>query len=121
MEIKSLEIRDRATFIPALAIRFGARDERDRFLLARAGFGNMPIGEPPPPELTYIVLIRLTDMEANYDVHRWRKGSARTMPIAHEYLTVNWDAVENGQVLDVECILGETQRSKLSEAVTHGR
>lgn len=36
MEVKTLEIRDRTTFIPALAIRLGPRDERDRWLCERA-------------------------------------------------------------------------------------
>lgn len=39
MESKIIEIRDSGTFIPALAVRLGSSDERERYLLARSGFG----------------------------------------------------------------------------------
>ena len=40
MTCKTIEIRDRGTFVPALAVRLDPADERDRWLLSRAGFGT---------------------------------------------------------------------------------
>ena len=37
MNVKLLEIRDRATFIPAIAIQLGSRSEEERWLLSRSG------------------------------------------------------------------------------------
>jgi hypothetical protein len=39
------------------------------------------------------------------------------MYTAHKYLQENWDSVQNGQVLDVEYILGETDSPKISERI----
>jgi len=39
MQTKLLEIRDRATFIPVLAIQCLPGNEEERYLLSRAGYG----------------------------------------------------------------------------------
>ena len=46
MTSKIIEIRDDGTFIPALAIRLGSPNERERHLLARSGFGRTFDEEP---------------------------------------------------------------------------
>lgn len=43
MTVKLIEIRDRGTFIAAMAIKLFARDEAERFLLGRAGYAKEQI------------------------------------------------------------------------------
>ncbi len=40
METKLFEVRDRATLIAVIAIRLGARNESERYLLSRCGYGK---------------------------------------------------------------------------------
>jgi hypothetical protein len=47
MTTKAFEIRDRATFIPAIAVRLDPADERERYLIARCGFGVTPSAQAP--------------------------------------------------------------------------
>ena len=101
MESKLIEIRDRWTFIPALAIRVSGDDG---YLLRRAGFTS-PL----------VILIHLESMECNYDPWNWR--SPRTMPRAQRYIETCWDTVKSGDVIDVEFLLGETQVPKISEEI----
>lgn len=113
MEVKTFEIRDRGTFIPALAIQLMPTDERDRWLLARAGFGGTPQAQEE-----YVILVKLVDITANYDSYGW--GPARTMGVAHRYILENWVNLENGQVVCVETILGERTTPKETEQLTRG-
>ena len=108
MTVKSIEIRDRGTFVPALAIRLDPSDERDRFLLARAGFGTTP-----EAQRAYVLLINLVK-DAPYDAHA--HGQARTLTVAHLHLIDNFDRVDNGAVIDVEYLLCERDAPKVSEA-----
>jgi hypothetical protein len=103
VEIKTLEIRDRATFIPAVAIKIECNNESERYLWSRAGF-NTSAG-------SLIFLGRIGD-DLKFFPPMWRN---RTMATAHEYLQKSWDTVESGQVIDVEYILGETEKPKESE------
>lgn len=102
MIIKAIEIRDRNTFVPAIAIRMVAANEAQRYLMARVGFQ----GEG-------VVLMRLNDQGASSDPYAW--DNARTMPTAHEWLLAHFDEVSDGEVVDVEFILGETTTRKVSE------
>lgn len=104
MEIKTLEIRDRATFIAVMAILLEGRIESEKYLLGRAGY--------PSYSCPYLLLTRLSNLETNYSYGRWEN---RTMRIAHKFVQDNWDTIENGQVIDVEYILGETNKPKESE------
>jgi hypothetical protein len=101
MEQKWIEIRDRGTFIPALALRFTGDAH---WLARRAGFGE---------HTPYVVLINLVKMEAQYDAFAWTY--ARTMRCAHAWLNEHWDEQADGGVLDVEFILGERGTPKASE------
>ena len=102
-EMKTFEIRDRATMIPALAIRVAGGPE-DR-LLWHAGFG---------PDRPLVILVFLTEMECQYDPYSW-SGGARTMTVAHQYMQEHWGALSDGAVIDVEYLLGETSVLKTSE------
>jgi hypothetical protein len=104
--IKTIEIRDRHTFIPAMAIQF---DGTDGYLFRRAGFAV---------EHPYVMLTRLNDCESQYDPFQWT--TARTMRNAHIYIREHFDALHDGDVVDVEFILGETNSPKISERLTVG-
>lgn len=101
IEIKRLEIRDRATMIPALALRLTG-GPMDR-LLWKAGYGEHPL----------VMLIKLSDGQTSmYDPYSWND---RTMRTAHLYMQDNWYDHVDGGVVDVEFILHETTEQKRSE------
>lgn len=102
MTTKLFEIRDRGTFISALAIQVSAADG---WLMQRAGFGEVPM----------VYLIMLATAKCSYDPYSWTGG--RTMPIAHHYIAEHWDDLVSGAVVDVEFIQGERPEPELSEAV----
>lgn len=51
------------------------------------------------------------------DPYGWER-SARTFPVAHDYIIKNWEKLRDGDVVDVEFILGETKVPKASERLT---
>lgn len=103
MEIKFIEVRDRATTIPALAISISKADGR---LAWRAGFG----------EFRCIYFLNLAKAEAQYDPWSWNQERlGRTMHVAHLYVTENFEHLKSGQVVDVEYILNETDAPKEPE------
>ena len=106
MEQKFVEIRDKGTFVPALAIRLSGDDH---YLARRAGFGSPPGG----PEERLVILVLLSTMKCEYDPYAW---GGRTYPVAHNWLQEHFDEHENGGVVDVEFILGESEAPKRSEA-----
>jgi len=95
MTIKLFEIRDRATCIPVMCIEVTGSDG---WLLRRAGFGT---------DLPCYILINLTKMECQYDPYSW-ETSARTMPVAHEWIRQNWAQLDSGDVVDVEYATNES-------------
>lgn len=108
MNIKALEIRDAATFIPVVAIQMRAHNDEERYLLRRSGYSH---------DSSCILLCRMeasgVDRNATYDPYSW--GGARTMTVAHKYIEDNWENLWPGDVIDVEFILKETQQPKVSE------
>ena len=105
MTTKLLEIRDRATLVPALAIQVSGEDG---YLMRRAGFGH-----------PMVYLIMLATEKCRYDPFSW--DNRRTMGNAHHYIQEHFDELHDGDVVDVEYILGETKAPKVSESVTVGR
>jgi hypothetical protein len=95
MEIKLIEVRDRATCMPVLAIKLQPEDSRQEWLLARAGFGSDP----------YVVYIPL--VSAPWDPF---EHGDRTRVTSHRHLVENWDSIVDGAVVDVSHILGETSQ-----------
>jgi hypothetical protein len=114
MLAKLLEIRDAATFIPVLAIQFGSENEAERYLAARAGYG-CTIDD----QKLYVFLCKIDGDGAGgtYDPQGW-PGGARTMLIAHRFIVAHFDELEPGAVVDVEHILGETEKPKQSERLS---
>src|SRR3990167_2536648 len=99
MNVKFFEIRDRGTFIPALAITISGASS---WLARRAGFGD-PL----------IILIHLEGMRFQDDPYAW---GDRTMRTAHPYIAAQWNTLPSGRLVDVEFILRETDAPKMSEA-----
>lgn len=112
MICKTFEVRDRKTFIPVMAVQLGTDVEVDRYLMARSGFGM-----DTETQSRYVILIKLVDFEANYDVYRWRN---RRFSMAHQYIIGSFNDLNSGSVVDVEFILGETSEPKKSERITVG-
>ena len=128
MNSKIIEIRDAGTFIPALAIRLGSPNERERYLLARSGFGRCM-----EDQSEYIVLCKINGgepCEAHIDPFAWGQNP-RTMFVAHMWLLnrqgelnpsmekhYGFDSLAQGSLVDVEHILGIRATPKVSEQVT---
>lgn len=104
METRTVEIRDRHTFIPAVAVKLASTNAAQRYLLGRCGYA---IGRP------YVLLAKLADGEGRSDPYDW--VGSRTMQAAHLWILEHFDEIEDGAVVDVEHILGETPAPKRSE------
>ena len=109
MTFKTLEIRDEGTHIAILAMRMQAENVTQAYYIHhRAGH---------PVEGRSIVVMRLDDMRATNDPYEWKSlvGSERTMPTAHDHIIDHFDELSDGDVVDVQFILGETTEKKISE------
>jgi hypothetical protein len=110
LDSKVLEVRDSMTFIPVLAVNIQPRNEAQRWLMRRVGYSCD--GRPN------VILTRLSgDGQATNDPYAWM-GGARTFPVAHNWIIDHWEELVDGDVVDVEHILGETAEKKVSERLT---
>lgn len=107
MLTRTLEIRDRGTFIPVLAIKILCENVHERFLFARAGYGINP------NKWHGIILIKLATAECANDIYEWT--CSRTMREGHKYIQAHFSELNDGDVIDIEYILGETKEKKVSE------
>lgn len=127
MKIKLIEVRDEGTLIPMLCIDMNPgepyphtgsisedefRASRDAYssrmrLLRRSGY---PCDGKPNIAITH--LSADGDRFSN-DPYYW---GGRTRPVAHDYIIKNWATLKDGDVVDVQFILGETKAPKVSEA-----
>lgn len=100
--IKMVEIRDRATCIPAFAIKMLPDSQDQAFLMKQTGYG---FSHP---------CVMLVSIEAPWHSARssdeWRDKS-RTMFTAHKYIEDNFDELKGCQVVDIEFILGEVSEA----------
>jgi hypothetical protein len=112
MEAKTIEIRDRMTFIPALAVSLKPGNLDDLYLLVRGGYDVAP-----GSKVNYVVLWRLEGGGPMYWSPDDWGDQPRTMKAAHEHIWLHWNEVESGDVVDVEFILGETDEPKVSESL----
>lgn len=112
MQAKAIEIRDEGTFIPVLCVDMNPRNGPDktplqRYLLRRVGY--------PCDGRPNILMTRLSgDGQATNDCYGWGEGS-RTFPVAHKWIIEHWTEIKDGDVVDVQFILGETTTKKRSE------
>lgn len=111
MKTKVLEVRDSGTFMPALAISFDTEQPdlvpQARYLLRRAGWGHSP---------NAVGLLFLEIGEFQDDRFKWGE-SRRTYFNAHRYIAQNFHLLHDGDVVDVQFILGETATPKASESM----
>lgn len=105
MEIKFFEVRDSATCIPVMCTKLEGDNQAQRAILRRAGF---LIAIP------CILYVHLQSSRSNWDIYAW---SDRTNHTAHNFIKVYWDSLTDGEVIDVEYILGETKVKKTSEII----
>lgn len=103
IEAKLFEIRDHATFIPALATPIASFDG-DKWLIMRGGWFN---------STEDIILTHLQTCKSCAYPYEW--GDTRTMKEAHTYICRNWNKLVSGQMIDVRVILGETSVPVASE------
>ena len=111
MNTKLLEIRDKGTCILALGIQMMSKrpDGLEHwFLHYRSGY---------PEDGSIIMLMCLSDGKATADLYEWASlgMGSRTMPNAHDYIARHFDELSEGDVVDVQVILGETTVPKKSE------
>lgn len=115
MQVKMFEVRDEATFIPVVAVRMvpdpvmdpPTKCEAQRYLLRRVGY---PMDEPQ------VVLFRANGNGHAYsDPYDWPN---RTMQVAHLHILEYFDWLKDGDVVDVEFILGISSAPKVSERVS---
>ena len=107
MKIKLLEIRDRGTFIPALAVDMNDPGPGQKYLLRRCDY--------PLDGQSNIMLTNLNGngSKATNDPYFW---GDRTWATAHNFIIDNWNSLYDGAVIDVEYILGEIDIIKRSES-----
>lgn len=108
MQVKAFELRDRATFVPAVAILLAPSNEAEHYLLRRSGFPCDSPGQRP-----MILLGGLEGGPFHYDKYDWHGNGTRLT--AHEYIEQHWDELESGQVICTEFIRGERTEPKESE------
>jgi hypothetical protein len=103
MIVKALEIRDEGTTISMLAIKPVPENPQQRAILRHAGYGE--------PE-NYVILIGAHDCEGSYDPFKQR---GHTRHCAHLWIREHFDELKDGDVVDVEFILGKRDEPKKSE------
>ena len=102
--MKFLEIRDRATYIPVVAVPLTPNDRAAQRLLRSAGWSTSAIVCG-----SIIMVSRLDSGDGKINPFGW---GGRTMPVAHDYIQQHYSELVDGDVIDVEFILGETTTKK---------
>lgn len=133
MQVKLLEVRDRGTFIPVIAIAMISKFEPPsldmhtaahaaaatahnarRWLLRQAGYADDE--RHPTIALAHLGAAKTADRVSGKtfccDPYDW---CDRTYQVAHIFIESHWHELKDGDVVDVEYILGETKEPKRSE------
>ena len=105
METKCFEVRDEGTFLAVICIRPVPTNEAQRWLVRRDGYRGTA-DEP------CIIYIRPQCRGVSYDPYDWND---RTNQTAHNYITEHWHELHDGDVVDVQFILGEKPTAKKRE------
>ncbi len=110
IESKVLEVRDSGTFIAVLAIRMAGVNPVQEYYFRRCGY---------PEDGSSVMLMCLYDGKATNDLYEWASlgMGPRTMPNAHNWILGHYDQLTDGDVVDVQVILGERAEAKVSERV----
>lgn len=114
-EIKLLEVRDRGTLMPVMAIRPMGTNDAEHWLWNRSGYGGNT-----ETQQTYVIIVDMSEPPGviNYDPYSWDNRTLRT---AHRHIAEHWNELASGAVIDVEFILGESQQPKISERLNQRR
>jgi hypothetical protein len=88
-----------------MATKMYSDNEIERHYLRDQGY---PINRP------LVVVCKLTGCESHYDRFKW-DSTTRTMNTAHGFIERYFDSLKNGDVVDVEYIMGETKTKKLPQ------
>lgn len=113
MVSKTFEVRDAGTFIPVLAVKLTPGCDRDRYLLARTGYGSSA-----ELQSQYVMVWRLSGGGPSNATTDLYEQTSDTMRYAHAHIEKNFDALESGAVVDVEFITGRSAKPKVSEEYT---
>lgn len=105
---KAFEIRDRLTYIPVICIDMNPNQdgisEAESYHLTRTGYAERAV-----------ILFRMDGQGvATWDAYEHRE-SGRTLKEAHLFIDRHWDKLKSGDVIDIEFILGESDKPKISQ------
>lgn len=92
-----------------MAIRMLAENDVQAYYLhTHAGY---------PPDGSSIMLMKLYDGKATNDPYEWESlgMGKRTMGVAHDWILKHFDELQDGDVVDVEFILGASSTKKIPE------
>jgi len=104
MQVKMIEVRDAATYLPCVAVNIKPESENELHLYRGEGYSL---------DTEYVLFGRLGGRgEIKYDPYAWND---RTMKTAHFYIIEHWAELQSGDVVDVEFILGETEKPKRNQ------
>src|SRR5580693_2579672 len=99
MQVKALELRDKATFIPILCVDMNEPNgEGQRYLLRRCGY---PLDGRPN------VIITRLDGNGRHAFNDPYAHTDRTWAVSHNWIVDHWHELKDGDVVCVEFILGE--------------
>jgi hypothetical protein len=119
MKTKVLEIRDSATCMPVLCVELIGDNRAEELILWRSGWQPRS-GQDARIGGDYhgrILLVSLADVtRSSYDPYGWPENP-RTLPLAHRHITKLWATLNDGDVIDVQFLEGETASPKLAEIV----
>ena len=112
LETKIIEIRDRGTFLSAVATVIIPDNSAEFYPVRRAGI---------PVYTSYLTLTILQYNETFHDQFQADVRNQRTFGVIYRHLMKSWDSHKSGDVLDVSFILNETSTPKISERLTVGQ
>lgn len=110
---KLIEVRDEGTTMPCIAIQPDPQTDAETWCYARTGYGLEPCDMRQ-----YVLLAPLHAGEGLLVCDPFKHPGApsrRTLFEAHRYIRKHWNELESGDVVDVQFILGETDKPKTSE------
>lgn len=103
LETKAFEVRDRATFVPILAIRLPSGNDQEQWLQHKVGYRGF-----------YLGITKLSGViDFKWFPDEWIDKC--TMPIAHRYIREHWDELQGGEVIDCEFLRGKRNAPRVSE------
>lgn len=102
-EIKVIGVHDECTYKPMIVFRVAPENERERRILARAGFG------PEPEEQAAYTFFYDVD-RGQCDYGHYRLADQETCGTAARFVrdVRGFDRLKHGEFLDCECVRGES-------------